>query len=62
MKFIATVVLAFVLSLIVFGEDHFRYFCQDPKNWEAQRCQRPECATHGTCPDQLVNTKELKGE
>lgn len=62
MKVIAFAVLAIVLALIVFGEDRFRYFCQDPQNWDAPRCQRPECATRGTCPDQLVNTKELKGE
>lgn len=62
MKFVFTLVLALALGVIVFGEDRFRYFCQDPQNWEAPRCQRPECATKGTCPDQLVNTKELKGE
>jgi hypothetical protein len=61
-KVIASIALAIVMWGIIFGEDHFRYFCQDPKNWDAARCQRPECATRGTCPDQLVNTKELKGE
>jgi len=55
------IIVAFLVVLI-FSDDRFRYFCQDPKNWEAPRCQRPECSTHGTCPDQLINTKEMKGE
>lgn len=58
------ILFALVCGAIVLTgcEDRFRYFCQDPKNWEAEKCQRPQCAVTGTCPDQLVNTKEMKGE
>ena len=35
-------------------EDRFRYFCQDPQNFGAKRCQRPDCLFTQDCPDYLV--------
>jgi hypothetical protein len=35
-------------------EDRFRYFCQDPQNFSAKRCQRPDCLFTQDCPDYLV--------
>jgi hypothetical protein len=52
--------LLFILSLV--GCDRFRYFCQDPDNWDKPRCQRPRCAVTGTCPDQLLKPEVMKEE
>jgi len=43
------------LLLTLLGcEDRYRYFCQDPANWSAKRCQRPDCQFTQDCPDYLV--------
>ncbi len=47
------------LSALV-GCERVRYFCQDPQNWEKPRCQRPQCAVTGTCPDQLLKAEDMK--
>lgn len=49
--------LVLILSLLVTMtgcEDRWRYFCQDPKNFSAKRCQRPDCLFTQDCPDYLV--------
>jgi hypothetical protein len=38
----------------MFGGDRYRYPCQDPENWSLGECQKPQCLSDGTCPDQLV--------
>lgn len=44
-----------LLALFLSGcEDRYRYFCQDPKNFAAKRCQRPDCLFSQDCPDYLV--------
>ena len=46
---------ALVLLLLLAGcEDRYRYYCQDPKNFSAKRCQRPDCLFSQDCPDYLV--------
>lgn len=43
------------LLLALMGcEDRFRYFCQDPKNFNAKRCQKPDCQFTQDCPEYLV--------
>jgi hypothetical protein len=32
-------------------EDRYRYACQDPNNWETERCLKPKCEIHRDCPD-----------
>ena len=49
--------MRYVLVLLLFlvaCEDRYRYFCQDPKNFSAKRCQRPDCQFTQDCPDYLV--------
>lgn len=47
--------LVLILTLLVVAcEDRYRYFCQDPKNFSAKRCQRPDCLFTQDCPDYLV--------
>jgi len=43
-----------ILSSLAACEDKYRYFCQDPKNFGAKRCQRPDCLFSQDCPDYLV--------
>lgn len=49
--------MRYVLILLVFlvgCDERVRYFCQDPKNFSAKRCQRPDCLFSQDCPDYLV--------
>ena len=52
MKKIALILV--ILSSLAACEDRYRYFCQDPKNFSAKRCQRPDCLFTQDCPDYLV--------
>lgn len=52
MKKLAAILL--ILSSLAACEDKYRYFCQDPKNFGAKRCQRPDCLFSQDCPDYLV--------
>ena len=48
-----------MLSLSGCGYDgHYRYPCQDPKNWELAECKPPICTANGACPEDLAETKE----
>jgi hypothetical protein len=48
--------LLFLLFIVLLTacEDRYRYGCQDPKNFSAKRCQRPDCQFTQDCPDYLV--------
>lgn len=35
-------------------EDRWRYFCQNPENFTAKRCQKPDCQFTQDCPEYLV--------
>lgn len=48
------VMLTLSLLLVAGCEDHYRYPCQDPANWNSKECQRPQCESEGICPDQLT--------
>lgn len=48
-------VLTLLMLISIAGcEDRYRYYCQDPKNFSAKRCQRPDCLFTQDCPDYLV--------
>jgi uncharacterized lipoprotein len=52
-------VLAALSLMFVSGcgyDGHFRYPCQDPKNWETAECKPPICTATQTCPVDLVKT------
>ncbi len=61
MKAVA-VLLALSLLLIAGCEDHYRYPCQDPANWNSEECQRPQCEAEGICPDQLIGREIAEGK
>lgn len=46
--------LSLAMLVLVGCEDRYRYYCQDPKNFSAKRCQRPDCLFTQDCPDYLV--------
>ena len=54
MKKTHVVVVILALLALMGCEERFRYFCQDPKNFSAKRCQRPDCLFTQDCPDYLV--------
>ena len=43
-----------LLMLLVGCEDRYRYFCQNPNNFQAKRCQKPACQFSQDCPEYLV--------
>ena len=55
-----TVMLALSLLLVAGCEEHYRYPCQDPANWNNKECQKPVCEADGTCPDQLTGKEMVK--
>ena len=47
------ILLALPVFLAFFGEDRFRYPCQNPQNWEKDFCQKPLCDVTRTCPEHV---------
>lgn len=43
-----------LLLLLVACEDRYRYYCQDPSNFNKPQCQKPACEFSQTCPEYLV--------
>jgi len=50
MKYLICIVFLFLYAC----DERVRYFCQEPKNFSAKRCQRPDCQFSQDCPDYLV--------
>lgn len=51
-KWLGLVVLI-PLAFLFFTNDHFRYPCQNPDNWNKDFCQRPQCDVTRSCPDHI---------
>lgn len=50
-------------ALLLLGcKDRYRYYCQDPDNWEAEECQKPKCVASGYCTEYLITTEETTDE
>jgi len=47
------VLLILPLLLAFFGQDRFRYPCQNPENWDKPICQKPACDVTRTCPEHV---------
>jgi len=46
-----------ILSMLIMlagCDEQYRYFCQNPDNFHAERCQKPRCQFTQTCPEYLV--------
>lgn len=48
------VLILLTLTSLAACDDRYRYYCQDPANFSAKRCQRPDCLFTQDCPDYLV--------
>jgi hypothetical protein len=54
---------ALLLTLSGCGYDgHYRYPCQDPKNWGSVECVPPTCLATGTCTKDLLGFDPLATE
>ena len=42
------------LLLLTGCEEQYRYFCQNPDNFQKEQCQKPRCQFTQTCPEYLV--------
>jgi len=47
-------IVILVCWILIGCDDHYRYYCQDPANFQKKRCQRPDCLFSQDCPDYLV--------
>jgi len=43
-------------------QERFRYDCQDPENWKAAECTKPQCTAMGYCTEYLITTGEEEHE
>ena len=48
-------ICALLILLLAGCQDRYRYFCQDPDNFNAPQCQKPRCEFDQTCPEYLVS-------
>jgi uncharacterized lipoprotein len=51
------ILIAAVAILVLSGcgyEGHYRYECQDPKNWDNDKCHPPVCLVDGMCTETLL--------
>jgi hypothetical protein len=43
--------------LFLYGcDNHYRYPCQDPKNWNKIECNNEVCRAEGTCTDIVLGS------
>lgn len=58
MKLLAVFITFFLVSC----DDRYRYPCQDPENFNKEKCKPPACIADGTCTDFLVGRDtEIRG-
>lgn len=51
--------LLIVTALFLTGCDqHYRYFCHDPGNWDSDRCRAPMCEINKDCPKHILPKQE----
>lgn len=46
--------LIFPLMFLAGCEEQYRYFCQNPDNFQKEQCQKPRCQFTQTCPEYMV--------
>ena len=49
-----------LMVLLTGCDDHYRYPCQNPENWDNKYCQKPYCSANGTCPEDLTHYEKEK--
>ncbi len=53
-------IIAALLLTLAGCNEHYRYPCQDPDNWDKQYCKKPYCSANGTCPEDLTHYEKDK--
>jgi len=53
MKSLITVM---ALMMVMGCDGHYRYPCQDPKNWAAEECSNAVCQAEGECTANLISS------
>lgn len=50
--------IVLTLSLLALGgcSDRYRYPCQDPANWNTDRCKKPICEVSKDCPEYIFES------
>jgi hypothetical protein len=46
-------ILVASLLLLAGCDTQYRYFCQDPANWESEQCKKPLCEVNRDCPEHV---------
>jgi hypothetical protein len=47
-------VMLFASALLAGCQDRYRFPCQDPKNWNLEKCTPPQCKADETCTEYLI--------
>ena len=47
-------IITIITILLAACEGHYRYPCQNPKNWERQECHNEVCKASGKCTEQVL--------
>jgi hypothetical protein len=50
--------LLLFLPFLMACDQHYRYPCQDPSNWEEKYCKKPLCEVNRDCPDYIFKKPE----
>jgi hypothetical protein len=59
MRKIRLIKLFVLTALLASGcEDRYRYFCQDPENFDTKECT-VNCKGDGTCPSDIIHGEKL---
>lgn len=48
----ARLLLVFIILVVSGCQDRYRYFCQDPENFNTKECT-VDCKGDGTCPEDI---------
>ena len=56
----ALILLAVGVAFYLSGDGHFRYFCQDPDNFEYPSCIPPACIAAEVCTYMLIDLGETQ--
>lgn len=54
--------MCWALSALFLGgcEQHYRYPCQNPANWNKPECQKPLCEVNQDCPEHIFSGTKVE--
>jgi hypothetical protein len=59
---ILPIIILLVVGVMFYlaGDGHYRYFCQDPQNFESPSCLPPACLAAEICTNMLIDLGETQ--